>query len=102
MGHIAQVPTQVETYLQLARRPEVRIICEIGFNAGHSAAVFLSAKPDNVLVEFDVQTLPYSRPMEDWFKRNYGQRFHMVSASSIDSLPAFGAAGGRSVHLQQG
>jgi hypothetical protein len=95
MGHIGQVPEEIKTFYELALRDEVNVICEVGFNAGHSAAVFLEAKPTNVVFEFDLQNLKYSDPMELYFKERYGERFHMIKGSSFDSLPAFQAAGGR-------
>jgi predicted O-methyltransferase YrrM len=95
MGHIGQVPEEIRTFHQLASRPGVHVMCEIGFNAGHSAAVLLEAKPSNLLFEFDLQNLNYSSPMEAMFKSMYGSRFHLITGSSFDTLPAFLAAGGR-------
>jgi hypothetical protein len=40
-GHSAQLVTERKVYYALASMPAVRTICEIGFNGGHSAALWL-------------------------------------------------------------
>ena len=39
-GHSQQVPQQVEDLIRLTNAPNITVL-EIGFNAGHSAEVFL-------------------------------------------------------------
>ena len=43
LGSIAAHRPQVDMYYRMAASPFVRTICEVGFNAGHSTAVWLSA-----------------------------------------------------------
>jgi hypothetical protein len=45
LGSIAAVRTQLDFYYRVASGPGIRTVCEIGFNAGHSAALWLSASP---------------------------------------------------------
>ena len=42
-SHIGNRPIQARAYYDLARSVQPGTICEVGFNGGHSAAVFLSA-----------------------------------------------------------
>ena len=53
MGHSAQVPQQVETLANLVRgEAGPKVCCEVGFNAGHSALVWLEGGCQR-LIEFD-------------------------------------------------
>jgi predicted O-methyltransferase YrrM len=54
LGSVAAHAEQVQHYASLASRPSVRTICEVGFNAGHSAAVWLMANPNATLHTFDL------------------------------------------------
>lgn len=54
LGSVAAHRLQVEYYAGVASRPGIRTICEVGFNAGHSAAVWLTANPQARLVAFDL------------------------------------------------
>ncbi len=85
---------QIATYRRLAANPAVKVMCEVGFNAGHSSAVMLSAQPGTMLVSFDLQELPYSQRMPAVMKAVYGDRFYLVSGRSNDAMPAFALAGG--------
>ncbi len=44
-GHVAKSDLAMEMYYEMARQPNIRTICETGFNAGHSSAIFLVANP---------------------------------------------------------
>ena len=54
MGSIAASMTQVRLYAAIAAQPSVQTICEIGFNAGHSTAVWLSANRWSTVESFDL------------------------------------------------
>eukprot|EP00195_Chlamydomonas_chlamydogama_P008006 CAMPEP_0202897814 /NCGR_PEP_ID=MMETSP1392-20130828/6492_1 /ASSEMBLY_ACC=CAM_ASM_000868 /TAXON_ID=225041 /ORGANISM="Chlamydomonas chlamydogama, Strain SAG 11-48b" /LENGTH=338 /DNA_ID=CAMNT_0049583565 /DNA_START=117 /DNA_END=1133 /DNA_ORIENTATION=+ len=88
-GHIGTVPREIALYAKLAASPGVKTICEIGFNAGHSSAVFLHANPEAVLYQFDIMEQAYSNRSTTFFKRKYGDRFHFIKGSSTDTLPWF-------------
>lgn len=45
-----------------------RRICEIGFNAGHSAMEFLHASPGSTYVFFDLGEHAYTRPCADYIE----------------------------------
>ena len=47
-GFCQQVPEQVKILEKYASQPGIINIMEIGFNCGHSAEVFLKAKPENL------------------------------------------------------
>ena len=51
-GHIDQIPQQVEELIKLSKN--CKNIMEIGFNAGHSAEMFLKNNPDLTMTSFDL------------------------------------------------
>ncbi len=44
-GHIYDVIDEVKYYVNLMTLPNISVVCETGFNAGHSAITFLAANP---------------------------------------------------------
>ena len=54
VGSIAAHPAQAEYYFRMAASPAVKVVCEIGFNVGHSAAVWLLANERLKLETFDL------------------------------------------------
>jgi hypothetical protein len=91
MGHTAQVPSQVSSLRsQLDEHPQLRsgTICEIGFNAGHSAVVWLEGTRARV-VEFDLLTLPYSRQARRFVETRYPQRTAFHVGDSHATVPRY-------------
>lgn len=68
-------------YWSLARNPCVQTICEIGFNAGNSAAVWLKANPFAKVVMFDLGQHPYTKFAFNYLKEN-GARFGLVNVTA--------------------
>jgi len=52
-GYSQQCSQQVEDLINLTNKPHINIM-EIGFNAGHSAEVFLQNNKDLTLTSFDL------------------------------------------------
>lgn len=81
MGHSAQAADELNAFAKiLASRPRSawHTICEVGFNAGHSAAFWLH-NTDARLVEFDILMLPYSHGSRAFIEALYPGRatFHI-------------------------
>jgi len=92
MGHTAQVPAQITSLrAQLDDHPHLRTgeICEIGFNAGHSAVLWLEGTAARVQ-EFDLLSLPYSQASRDFILRRYPGRtsFHVGDSVATVGLHA--------------
>ena len=64
-------------------------ICETGFGAGHSAALFLSASSNAVVVSFDKFGRPYQKPAADFLLNKYPNRFTTVAGDSCLTVPTF-------------
>ena len=67
-------------------------ICEIGFNAGHSAMLFLLSR-DTAPVDFtifDIGMHPYTRPALECMKVNFPDvKFEYIEGDSIKTMPDF-------------
>lgn len=48
---------QVDFYARTATNPSIRTVCEVGFNAGYSTAVWLSANPLLKVISFDLPNM---------------------------------------------
>jgi hypothetical protein len=53
-GSVAVDLTQQAFYMRVAASPAVRHVCEVGFNAGHSTALWLSVNPTVTVDTFDL------------------------------------------------
>ena len=76
-GHSGDLPQQGMLYYHLARLPFVRRICEIGFNAGHSAFVWLASNTQTRVVSFDIKDHNYTGPMVSYLKKTFRNRLDM-------------------------
>merc|ERR1712037_761980 len=76
-------------YFHVARGPTVRNICEVGFNAGHSAAVFLNANPEAAVYSFDIGPFPYTRGNAELMEQLFDDRFEYIQGPSGDTVPEF-------------
>ena len=74
LGSVAAIRPQVDFYFSVASKPSVRTVCEVGFNAGHSAALWLSAKPSIRVVTFDLLGFPYSAACLSFLKDRFPGR----------------------------
>ena len=91
MGHTAQVPLQVTSLRgQFSRNNSLRdaMICEIGFNAGHSAIVWLEGTKTR-LATFDLLHLNYSRSSRRFIEAKYPGRVTFHEGSSALTVPQY-------------
>mmetsp|Transcript_47832 Transcript_47832/g.104113 ORF Transcript_47832/g.104113 Transcript_47832/m.104113 type:complete len:284 (+) Transcript_47832:52-903(+) len=88
-GNIASSEKALSMYFHVARGPTVKNICEVGFNAGHSAAVFLNANPEATVYSFDIAQFIYTRGNLALMKDLFGSRFEFILGPSADTLPEF-------------
>lgn len=98
MGHTAQVPLQVASLRSLVEDKEASkdqaagdTICEIGFNAGHSAVAWLEATHAR-LVEFDLLGLPYSHASRAFVEQRYPKRATFHVGDSKTSVRSYAQA----------
>lgn len=91
MGHIGQVVDQVRDYAATVRLlvGSSVTVCEIGFNAGHSAAVFLTANPQSRYIGFDLGSLGWSGAQRARIDTMFPGRAQHVIGSSFDTVPLY-------------
>ena len=65
-------------------------VCEIGFNMGHSALIWLESSPRVHYLGFDLGSHEYVRPNAEYMRRTYGaERFAIVLGPSNDTVRKF-------------
>jgi len=104
IGNIGWHRLQSYYYWLKSRLPNVHQICEIGFGAGHSPVIYLTAKPTNKLVVFDLFPKEYRKELEmvpsqhlfqaaaiKYIYQNFPGRFVQVEGDSSVTVPKFAA-----------
>eukprot|EP00465_Bigelowiella_longifila_P003830 CAMPEP_0185259984 /NCGR_PEP_ID=MMETSP1359-20130426/8649_1 /TAXON_ID=552665 /ORGANISM="Bigelowiella longifila, Strain CCMP242" /LENGTH=200 /DNA_ID=CAMNT_0027846065 /DNA_START=436 /DNA_END=1038 /DNA_ORIENTATION=- len=98
-GHSGQLVAERKAYILMASLPCIRRICEIGFNGGHSAALWLKAAPRAEVVMFDLWNHTYNARGEAFLRDphtarefqlpNADERLHIIKGSSLKTVPSF-------------
>lgn len=86
-GYSQQVPQQVKDLIELTKG--VKNIIEIGFNAGHSAEIFLENNIDLILISFDLGKHKYINTAKEYIDLKYPNRHTLILGDSIETLPKF-------------
>lgn len=84
--NLAKVRLVYEEVCQRALSGEVHQVCEVGFNAGESALLFLEATGDAKLTSFDLGK-PWTKRASDRLSRVYGDRFKLILGDSHEAVP---------------
>ncbi len=83
-------PKQRDAFIdELRAHPELRKIAEVGFNAGHTAEIFLEYVPGSHVVSFDINSHPYTNVGVAFMTGKYKDRFWFVEGDSHDSIKNF-------------
>ena len=91
VGHLGQSLAEVSTIRRLALSwPAPRKICEVGFHAGHSAALWLEGTYAK-LHEFDLLSLPYSADMRRFIEARYKGRAQFYIGEPSHTMAAHAA-----------
>ena len=88
LGSIAAHRNQIDFYYRTATSPAVRTICEVGFNAGHSTALWLAANPAATIHSFDLFRANYSIQTLMYLQGRFPGRIVAHSGDSTKSIPA--------------
>jgi predicted O-methyltransferase YrrM len=68
---------------------KIKRVCEIGFNAGHSAQCFLEADSDIHVLSFDLVSHPYVYYAKMYIDAKFPGRHILVAGTSAVSVPAY-------------
>jgi predicted O-methyltransferase YrrM len=73
----------------LEKNPQITTVLEIGFNAGHSAEIFLeNCKKLETFISIDLDTYPYTNYAIDYLGAKYPGQFYFIQGDSLDKVPA--------------
>jgi FkbM family methyltransferase len=90
-GHFernGRLAAQADEYDAYAKNIGTGTVCEIGFNAGHSALRFL-AQSNATVYEFDIGAHHYSRVSAEFLSKTFAGRFHITWGDSRTTVPFF-------------
>lgn len=73
----------------LNKYPDIRVIGEIGFNVGMSAASMLATRPDIQVWSFDLFINHYSQMQHANVEKHFPKRLCIVAGDSTVTVPAF-------------
>ena len=89
-GHIGKYGWKKDFFRTLIRdNPQIKIVGEIGFNAGHSSEVFLTASLQCTVISFDVMKTAYSKIGKQYIDLKYPGRHELVLGDSLVSVREF-------------
>ena len=90
MGHVGEVRLELQAIMNLIRaRNHASHICEIGFNAGHSAVAILGARANISLTSFDLGVLPWSTGLQARVAELFPNRFFYIRGNSAETVPMY-------------
>jgi predicted O-methyltransferase YrrM len=89
-GHSGWYLDTIVALAALARRKEVRTVCEVGFNLGHSALAALeAASPRAHVVSFDIGLHTYTAGAARWVMLRHRGRLSVQLGHSAWTVPTF-------------
>lgn len=87
-GYSQEVPHQVEDLITLTNKPNINVM-EIGFNAGHSAEVFLKNNKNLTLTSFDLGEYNYVVSAKKYIDQTYPDRHTLILGDSRTTIPMY-------------
>ena len=87
-GYSQQVSQQVEDLINITEKPNITVM-EIGFNAGHSAEVFLQNNKELTLVSFDLGCHNYVLSAKEYIDATFPNRHTLILGDSRQTIPIY-------------
>lgn len=85
-------PSQkIEFIYDMQKLPQIKKIMEIGFNAGHSAELFLTETDCEKMVSFDINIHSYLKIGVEFITKKFGDRFNFIEGDSKVQVPKYTA-----------
>jgi len=90
MGHIGQAMPEFHYYFSATKnRTWVKTVCEVGFNAGHSALAFLMGNPKIRYVTFDLLFVRWTKGMIEFMQGAFPGQIVHIPGPSMESVPGW-------------
>jgi predicted O-methyltransferase YrrM len=87
-GNCQEIPQQIDDLINLTSKPVVNVM-EIGFNAGHSAEVFLKNNNELFLTSFDLGSHDYITAAKEYIELKYPNRHKLILGDSRITIPQY-------------
>lgn len=87
-GYSQQIPNQIKDLVELSRKPDIHVM-EIGFNAGHSAEIFLNTNRTLSLTSFDLGQHKYVSVAKGYIDGMYPKRHTLFLGNSTETVPKY-------------
>jgi len=87
-GHAADFSEQVQDLIDITSKPDIKVM-EIGFNAGHSAEIFLENNPTLQLISFDLGQHTYTESGSEYIQWKFPGRHRLILGDSKLTVPLF-------------
>ena len=87
-GYSQQISQQVDDLINLTKKSNINVM-EIGFNAGHSAEIFLENNKDLILTSFDLGQHNYVRTAKEYIDNTYPDRHNLILGDSGTTIPIY-------------
>jgi predicted O-methyltransferase YrrM len=87
-GNSQEISQQVDDLISLTNKPNLNVM-EIGFNAGHSAEVFLQNNKELTLTSFDLGIHPYVKYAKEYIDATYPGRHKLLIGDSTITIPNY-------------
>jgi predicted O-methyltransferase YrrM len=91
-GYSQEVEGQVADLIALTNKPNIKVM-EIGFNAGHSAEIFLKHNKDLTVTSFDLGRNSYVSTAKEYIDKTYPGRHTLILGDSTKTVPIFNPDG---------
>lgn len=88
-GHSGAFPQKLFAYRALTYGREIKTICEIGFNLGHSSVAWLASNPGAHLYSFDYGNHEYRQIGIDLINRIWPNKLTLTTGDSQVTVPEF-------------
>ena len=87
-GYSQEIVKQVKDLIYLTNKQNINIM-EIGFNAGHSAEVFLHFNKTSKLTSFDLGDHDYVLTAKEYIDSTYPNRHTLILGDSTSTIPKY-------------
>ena len=85
-GNCDNIPAQKQHIAEICWNRRIKNILEIGFNAGHSAEVILSANKEAKLTSFDLNIHSYTSVGKEYIDKKFPDRHVFIAGDSKETV----------------
>tara|TARA_B110000211_G_C13901130_1_gene473989 strand:- start:114 stop:746 length:633 start_codon:yes stop_codon:yes gene_type:complete len=88
-GYSQEIKGQTDFLRNIVNNESINSVMEIGFNAGHSAEIFLSSNKNINLISFDIGEYHYVKLGKQFIDKTYPDRHTLIIGNSLDTVPEY-------------